>query len=149
MLLFQLFSQSLQTVLGGGGACQVVFKEYFAHDQHFDFFSKCFNPQLSHNNLVALNGNGETGSCPVIFLEGHTKELRSQTGHSTRWPLQQGTVVVNALPPATVESRSRALEEVYSRTILVVQLSGICCAMQGMWAGSPVGELRSRMPRSN
>lgn len=73
---------------------QVVFKEHFAHNQHFDFFSKCFNPQLSHNNLIVLNGNGKPVAGPVVFLEGHTKELRSRAGYSTRWPLQQGTVVV-------------------------------------------------------
>ena len=71
-------------MLGGGGACQVVFKEYFAHDQHFDFFSKCFNPQLSHNNLVALNGNGETGSWSGHFLRGSHKgaEVADWTLHT-------------------------------------------------------------------
>lgn len=81
MLLFQLLSQSLQTV---SREVKWFLKSTLHITNILTFFPKCFNPQLSHNNLVVLNGNGKPVAGPVVFLEGHTKELRSRAGYSTR-----------------------------------------------------------------
>lgn len=90
---------------------QVVFKGYFPHDQHFDFFFKCFNLQLSHNNLV-LNGNGETGSWYGHFLRRSHKWVEGLGPDIPHGDFCSRDWHGYTLPPATLERRSRAHEEV-------------------------------------
>lgn len=92
---------------------------------------------------------GKLAAGTAIFSEGHTNELKvlGRIFHTVTSAAGTGMVTPSRQPPW--RGGLVLMKKSSSRTSLVVQLSGICRAMQGMWAGSLVGELRPRMPRSN